>query len=270
MLIETTLLGTTNKEEKAIRRIQEFAPQDGKLYLVGFSGGKDSLVIWHLVKRSGCPYILMHAPTIEFKETYQYIRSFPEKVHQVPPKRWKNSQRPEWNGKPKTMFNLIANRSIPPTRKHPYCCANLKENVGVSGDVILLGVRSAESNARNQRKVVNFWQGKINVNPIVDWLDDDVWEYIHKYKLPYNPLYDMGACRVGCPGCPKSSNQKQELIDNPQWYKFYLAAFKAMLKNQNTECNTSLSWKTPEDVMQWWLGECAIQRKELDGQCEFM
>lgn len=42
----------------------------------------------------------------------------------------------------------------------------------------------------------------MTVNPIVDWSDDDVWDYMHSEHLPVNPLYCEGQKRVGCIGCP--------------------------------------------------------------------
>ena len=51
MLIENTLLGTVNKEEIAIQRLRSFEPSDG--YYVAFGGGKDSIVVLDIVKRSG-------------------------------------------------------------------------------------------------------------------------------------------------------------------------------------------------------------------------
>lgn len=40
-------------------------------YLLGFSGGKDALVCYDLAKRANVDFIAQHAPTIEFKETFQ-------------------------------------------------------------------------------------------------------------------------------------------------------------------------------------------------------
>ena len=266
-LVENTMLGSIDKIQIAIDRIKEFQPKD-RPYLLGFSGGKDALVCYDLAKRANVDFIAQHAPTIEFKETFQYIRNMFPDVVQIKPQNWSRSKREYLNGKPKTMFTLIASRKIPPTRQNPYCCSHLKENVGGVGDTIILGVRAAESKKRNNRSMISFWQGKTTVNPIIDWTDDEVWEYIHKYGLPYNPLYDNGFCRVGCPGCPKSSHQKWELEQFPKWRNFYLTAFKHMLKNYDGD--RERTWKTPEDVMHWWLGECEKQRQELEGQCEFM
>lgn len=35
-------------------------------------------------------------------------------------------------------------------------------------------------------------KGKPICNPIVDWQDSDVWDYIRSERLSVNPLYDMG------------------------------------------------------------------------------
>lgn len=42
----------------------------------------------------------------------------------------------------------------------------------------------------------------VMVNPIVDWTDDDVWEFLHHYGYSANPLYQCGKKRIGCIGCP--------------------------------------------------------------------
>lgn len=51
-------------------------------------------------------------------------------------------------------------------------------------------------------------KGKRICNPIVDWLDRDVWEYIRSERLEINPLYEMGFYRVGCLGCPMAGKNR--------------------------------------------------------------
>ena len=63
------------------------------------------------------------------------------------------------------------------------------------------------------------------VNPIIDWSDDDVWEFMSLYHVPYNPLYDMGFKRVGCVGCPMANN-KDELEKLPKYKEMYTRAFQ--------------------------------------------
>ncbi len=44
----------------------------------------------------------------------------------------------------------------------------------------------------------------IQLKPIIDWTNTDVWDYIKKYKLPVNPEYKTSN-RVGCIVCPKAN-----------------------------------------------------------------
>lgn len=48
------------------------------------------------------------------------------------------------------------------------------------------------------------------INPIVDWEDEDVWEFLHYYRCPSNPEYQCGEKRVGCIGCPIAGGKKQK------------------------------------------------------------
>jgi phosphoadenosine phosphosulfate reductase len=39
------------------------------------------------------------------------------------------------------------------------------------------------------------------VNPLADWSEKDVWNYIHRHELPYHPLHDRGYSSIGCAPC---------------------------------------------------------------------
>lgn len=56
-------------------------------------------------------------------------------------------------------------------------------------------------------------RGKHVCNPIVDWSDQQVWEYIQAEKIPMNPLYEMGFHWVGCVGCPMAGKGVPHLPD---------------------------------------------------------
>ena len=92
------------------------------------------------------------------------------------------------------------------------------------------------------------------LNPIVDWSTDEVWEFIHTYKIPYCKLYDEGFTRLGCIGCPMSGAKKQqaEFERYPHIRQKYIKAFEQMLAENPKKGS---NWKTGEDVMRWWLGE---------------
>ena len=52
----------------------------------------------------------------------------------------------------------------------------------------------AEARADERRGI---WK----VNPIADWSEKDIWTYIFKHDLPYNPLHDQGYASIGCAPC---------------------------------------------------------------------
>lgn len=38
-------------------------------------------------------------------------------------------------------------------------------------------------------------------NPLSIWTEKDIWNFIHKYKVPYSSIYDKGVKRTGCMFC---------------------------------------------------------------------
>lgn len=98
---------------------------------------------------------------------------------------------------------------------------------------------------------------KMLLNPIVDWTDEEVWEFLNDIvKVPHCCLYDEGNTRIGCIGCPMSSVKKQTraLTRYPKYYDMYIKAFDRMLQKKERE-GKNCDWKNAEDVMRWWLKE---------------
>lgn len=116
------------------------------------------------------------------------------------------------------------------------------------------GIALPLDNRENAQMVEQCYRTRsTTVNPIIDWDDAEVWEFIHEYNIPYCNLYDQGYRRLGCVGCPMGNNKK-ELEKYPKYYKLYLLAFDEMLKN-NRDKGVKCSWETAEDVMNWWMGQ---------------
>ena len=66
-----------------------------------------------------------------------------------------------------------------------------------------------------------------NSTPLAFWTEKDIWEYIHKYNIPYSPIYDMGYSRTGCMFCmygvqsEKEPNKFQMMeTTHPKIYKY--------------------------------------------------
>ena len=74
-----------------------------------------------------------------------------------------------------------------------------------SVDCWVAGVRRGDSSSRSKTPKLG-WDKKFNLwklNPLADWSERDVWNYIREHHLPYNPLHDHGYPSIGCTHCTK-------------------------------------------------------------------
>lgn len=105
------------------------------------------------------------------------------------------------------------------------------------------------------------------INPIIDWTDEEVWEFLHYYGCQSNPEYCNGAKRVGCIGCPMAGGkgQKQEFEKYPKYREAYVRAFEKMLQrkkekgHQMFDISKGRYWRDGEAVMRWWVGDDPLQ-----------
>lgn len=99
---------------------------------------------------------------------------------------------------------------------------------------------------------------KTTLNPIIDWSDSEIWEYIHGEQIEYCSLYDEGMKRLGCVGCPMAGKHQREK-EFARWPKYktaYLNAFEKMLAERVRRGKLDLSWRigtTATDVFNWWM-----------------
>lgn len=146
-----------DKEQTAIARLREAARTSEKYYkkplIVTTSGGKDSSVCVELAIRAGIDFELMHNhTTADAPETVRFIRSEFARLEDMGfPSEKIIVNYPTYKGKPTSMWNLIPQKLMPPTRLARYCCYVLKEQGG-KGRYITTGVRWSESVKRKQNR----------------------------------------------------------------------------------------------------------------------
>ena len=88
-------------------------------------------------------------------------------------------------------------------------------------------------NEDSRRAIEHCYQRhKTTVNPIIDWTDEDVWEFIKTENIPYCSLYDEGFSRLGCIGCPMSQTKGRErdFLRYPKYKDAYLRSFAALIE----------------------------------------
>lgn len=105
------------------------------------------------------------------------------------------------------------------------------------------------------------------INPIVDWTDEDVWEFLRHYGCRSNPLYECGQDRIGCIGCPLQGfeGMKKDFKLYPKYRAAYVRAFDKMVKAREEDgLINDGAWSDGEHVMRWWIGEDANQITVFD------
>lgn len=274
-------------EQMAIDRLKAASEMSLAAYqqplVICISGGKDSGVITELAVRSGIPCEFQHNhTTADAPETVRFVRSEFKRLEEKGYKCTVNM--PTYKGQRVSMWSLIPQKLMPPTRLMRYCCSVLKETGG-AGRFICTGVRWAESASRknnrgiyeklgatkdkkiilandNDEKRMLFENCRLKakrvVNPIIDWTDQDVHGFLEDAKVPMNPLYAEGQCRVGCIGCPlaRKKGREAEFYRWPKYKQLYLNAFWRMLeerKQQNKKFSERVGWATAEEVFRWWM-----------------
>ena len=67
----------------------------------------------------------------------------------------------------------------------------------------ITGIRREQSPTRAGTPKLTFDEGRgiWKANPIADWDDKAVWDYIFRHDVPYNPLHDRGYESIGCTPC---------------------------------------------------------------------
>lgn len=236
----------TAKVNKAIKYLQTYEPKEG--YYVAFSGGKDSIVIYDLVKRANVKHDTHHSiTTIDPPEMLRWIKvNYPEVER----------HKPEMS-----MFELVTFKKSLPTRIGRFCCEYLKESGG-NNRVVVLGVRSEESSNRKGRKLFEWYKEKEKLlfNIILDWTEKDVWEYIDTNKLKYPKLYDEGHTRIGCIGCPFIGGKQMRIQFEkyPHIKKGYLKAIKKAIANGGFLSFTSRGFNE-NDIFDWWTSDLSIK-----------
>jgi phosphoadenosine phosphosulfate reductase len=189
-------------EAKAVSDMRSYFGNRKLPQTLSFSGGKDSLACYGLMRSASSGYRLIFIDTgLEFPETVRYVNDFARRHHE------------------KLLVASAGNAFWeqvgafgPPAKDFRWCCkvcklgpvTDLIEKEFPKGTVTVEGNRALESFARSQIGFVEsnpFVPNQTILNPIRDWTAAEVWGYIWLRGLAYNPLYEEDMERIGCYLC---------------------------------------------------------------------
>jgi len=193
----------------------DFDPCNG--FSLAFSGGKDSQALYHIAVMAGVKFKAhMNLTSVDPPEVIRFVK--------------KNYPDVSFNRPKISIYNMAKNKNVLPTQRIRWCCAEYKEMNG-DGKITLLGIRKAESVRRSKREEVStsikgkrneqtFDQfsehketmigcvrgnDKIMISPIINWTDNDVWNFLNINAIKHCELYDNGYSRIGCILCPMAN-----------------------------------------------------------------
>lgn len=275
------------KEQRAIQYLRSLQPESEPYYLC-YSGGKDSDCIRILAELAGVRHECKHnLTTVDAPETVHYVWDTIGKENveypalnmwqlivkkKMPPTRLaryccEKLKERGGRGRMKIMgvrwaesasraegHNVVTIIGKPKTVQKQAAEENVSFRLTSKGGVVL-----NSDNSENRRFVEHCYRTTSTmVNPIVDWTDEDVWEFLHYYGCQSNPLYQCGAKRIGCIGCPIQGGKgmKHDFTLYPKYRAAYVRAFDKMLaaREESGLVNRD-TWKDGEHVMRWWVGD---------------
>lgn len=199
------------KEKKAIEFIEKSVDKYNPDIALITSFGKDSIVVMDLVRqvKSGISMLWVKPPflpeeTLELAERYK--KFWDMNLITVESKFVNDNE---------FMENVVREPNLP--KNNPTICCEIfkvdplmKEVREMDLEAWFSGLRNTESEKRS--KYTKEWkQGEfVKLHPILDWTEDEVWQYINEKELPYHPWYDKGYRSIGCEPCSSPSEESED------------------------------------------------------------
>lgn len=82
----------------------------------------------------------------------------------------------------------------------------------------ICGLRREQSVTRAEVKKVE-WGDVVKINPLADWSEKQVWDYIKKNDVPYNKLHDRNYPSIGCAPCTRAIKPGEDIRAGRWWWE---------------------------------------------------
>jgi phosphoadenosine phosphosulfate reductase len=114
-------------------------------------------------------------------------------------------------------YNSVENRKL--------CCYVRKlrplERAIEGLDAWITGIRKDQSITRNNLKMIQ-WDDLnhlIKINPLINWTETEVKEYIDAHNIPFNPLQKKGFASIGCQPCTRAIEPGEDVRAGRWWWE---------------------------------------------------
>lgn len=85
----------------------------------------------------------------------------------------------------------------------------------------ICGLRKDQSVSRFFNKLVE-WDGNnglVKINPLINWTEKQVRDYLKQHNIPYNPLHDKGFPSIGCEPCTRAIEPGEDVRAGRWWWE---------------------------------------------------
>lgn len=88
-------------------------------------------------------------------------------------------------------------------------------------DAWICGLRKDQSVSRFFNHMVEWDENNklVKINPLIDWTEKEVWDYIKKHEIPYNLLHDRGFPSIGCEPCTRAIEPGEDIRSGRWWWE---------------------------------------------------
>lgn len=138
---------------------------------------------------------------VHFKETYETIKKVKERYPQL---------QIEMKQPALTLEEQEKQFGAELWKSNPNKCCEIRKLVPLQETLTgakswISGLRREQSETRKKTEFINLDHKfkSIKICPLIHWTWKDVWRYVSKHNLTYNPLHDTGYPSIGCEHCTK-------------------------------------------------------------------
>jgi len=105
------------------------------------------------------------------------------------------------------------------------CCKTRKidplRNLLIGFNAWICGLRAEQSPTRDSLQEVQ-WDASfslVKINPLLDWSNEKVWQYIRDNDVPYNSLHEKGYPSIGCEPCTRAIREGEDIRAGRWWWE---------------------------------------------------
>ncbi len=88
-------------------------------------------------------------------------------------------------------------------------------------DAWITGLRHEQAVTRKNLRLVEWDKvnGLVKINPLIDWTEQQVWDYADRYNVPVNPLHKKGFASIGCQPCTRAIEPGEDIRAGRWWWE---------------------------------------------------